>query len=47
MNAIFDVKALEKGNYIQVNLGLRVLSDVESRVLEKGLDYAPMQNKIN
>ena len=29
------------------NLSNRVLSDAEIRVLEKGLDYAPIQRKIN
>ena len=29
------------------NLSNRVLSDAEIKVLEKGLDYAPIQNKIN
>ena len=29
------------------NLSNRVLSDAEIKVLEKGLDYAPVQNKIN
>ena len=29
------------------NLSSRVLSDAEIKVLEKGLDYAPIQNKIN
>ena len=29
------------------NLSSRVLSDVEIKVLEKGLDYVPIQNKIN
>ena len=28
------------------NLSNRVLSDAEIKVLEKGLDYAPIQNKI-
>ena len=29
------------------NLSNKVLSDTEKRVLEKGLDFAPIQNKIN
>ena len=29
------------------NLSKKVLSDAEIKVLEKGLDYAPIQNKIN
>ena len=29
------------------NLSNRVLSDAETRTLEKGLDYAPIQRKIN
>ena len=29
------------------NLSNRVLSDAEIRVLEKGLDYAPIQRKMN
>ena len=29
------------------NLSKRVLSDMEIKILEKGLDYAPIQNKIN
>ena len=29
------------------NLGRKVLSDTEIRILEKGLDFAPIQNKIN
>ena len=29
------------------NLGKKVLSDTEIRILEKGLDFAPIQNKIN
>ena len=29
------------------NLSKKVLSDVENKVLEKGLDYALIQNKIN
>ena len=29
------------------NLSNRALSDAEIKVLEKGLDYAPIQNKIN
>ena len=29
------------------NLSNRVLSDAEIKVLEKGLDYAPIQNNIN
>ena len=29
------------------NLSEKVLTDIEIKVLEKGLDYAPMQNKIN
>ena len=30
-----------------INLSNRALSDAEIKVLEKGLDYAPIQNKIN
>ena len=30
-----------------VNLSKKVLSDVENKVLEKGLDYALIQSKIN
>ena len=29
------------------NLSEKVLTDIEIKVLEKGLDYAPIQNKIN
>ena len=29
------------------NLSKKNLSDAEIKVLEKGLDYAPIQNKIN
>ena len=29
------------------NLSNKVLSDVQIKVSEKGLDYAPIQNKIN
>ena len=29
------------------NLSKKVLSDAEIKVLEKGLDYVPIQNKIN
>ena len=29
------------------NLGRKVLSDTEIRILEKGLDFAPIENKIN
>ena len=29
------------------NLSKKVLTDVEIKVLEKGLDYAPIQKKIN
>ena len=29
------------------NLSKKILSDAEIKVLEKGLDYAPIQNKIN
>ena len=29
------------------NLGRKVLSDTEIKILEKGLDYAPIQNKVN
>ena len=29
------------------NLSKKVLTDIEIKVLEKGLDYAPIQNKIN
>ena len=29
------------------NLSKKVLSDAEIKVLEKGLDYAPIQNKTN
>ena len=29
------------------NLSNKVLSDTEIRVLEKGLDFAPIQNKLN
>ena len=29
------------------NLSKKVLSDMEIKILEKGLDYAPIQNKIN
>ena len=29
------------------NLNNKVLSDTEIRVLEKGLDFAPIQNKLN
>ena len=29
------------------NLIQKVLSDTEIKVLEKGLDYAPIQNKVN
>ena len=30
-----------------VNLSRKVLSDTEIKILEKGLDYAPIQNKVN
>ena len=29
------------------NLSGRVLKDIEIKVIEKGLDFAPIQNKIN
>ena len=29
------------------NLSRKVISEVEIKVLEKGLDFAPIQNKIN
>ena len=29
------------------NLSRKVLTDIEIKVLEKGLDFAPIQNKIN
>ena len=29
------------------NLSSKVLTDIEIKVLEKGLDFAPIQNKIN
>ena len=29
------------------NLSRRVLTEIEIKILEKGLDYAPIQNKIN
>ena len=29
------------------NLSNKFLSDTETRVLKKGLDFAPIQNKIN
>ena len=29
------------------NLSWKVLTDTEIRILEKGLDFAPIQNKIN
>ena len=29
------------------NLSKKILSDMEIKILEKGLDYAPIQNKIN
>ena len=29
------------------NLSRKVLTDVKIKVLEKGLDFAPIQNKIN
>ena len=29
------------------NLSRKVLTDTEIRILEKGLDFAPIQNKIN
>ena len=29
------------------NLSKKVLTEAEIRVLEKGLDYAPIQNKVN
>ena len=38
------------GNFISdtvFNLNNKVLSDTEIRVLEKGLDFAPIQNKVN
>ena len=34
-------------SYTVFNLSKKVLSDVEIKVLEKGWDYAPIQNKIN
>ena len=30
-----------------LNLSNKLLSDTEIRILEKGLDFAPIQNKIN
>ena len=38
------------GNFVSdtlFNLSSNVLSDTEIRVLEKGLDFAPIQNKLN
>ena len=38
------------GNFVSdtvFNLSNKVLSDTEIRVLEKGLDFAPIQNKLN
>ena len=38
------------GNFVSdtvFNLSNKVLSDTEIRVLEKGLDFTPIQNKIN
>ena len=38
------------GNFVKdtvFNLSNKVLSDTEIRVLEKGLDFAPIQNKLN
>ena len=38
------------GNFVSdtvFNLSNKVLSDIEIRVLEKGLDFAPIQNKLN
>ena len=32
---------------IVFNLSKKILTDIEIKVLEKGLDYAPIQNKIN
>ena len=29
------------------NLSRRVLTEIEMKIVEKGLDYAPIQNKIN
>ena len=39
-----------KGHFcldIIFNLSHRVLSDVEIKILDKGLDFAPIQRKIN
>ena len=35
--------------FVQIvfNLSKKILTDIEIKVLEKGLDYAPIQNKIN
>ena len=32
---------------VPFNLSKKVLTDAEIKVLEKGLDYAPIQNKVN
>ena len=34
-------------SYTVYNLTKKVLSDMEIKILEKGFDYAPIQNKIN
>ena len=38
------------GNFVSdtvFNLSIKVLSDAEIRVVEKSLDFAPIQNKLN
>ena len=41
------VQTLCKNNLINLNLSKKILTDIEIKVLDKGLDYAPIQNKIN
>ena len=39
-----------RGIFVQIsvfNLSRRVLTETEIKVLEKGLNFAPIQNKIN
>ena len=41
------VQTLCKNNLINLNLSKKILTDIEIKVLDKVLDYAPIQNKIN
>ena len=45
------LKRVEKKGYLfpetVFNLSKKALTDVEIKVLQKGFDYAPIQNKVN